>query len=95
MFAAFESFFVFDGEYYIEVDGVAMGFPLGPTLANAFLCYYEKKWLRECPEKYLNLKRVFRNTCAHILFINLCVVVAMQLITVKLKDTFLQEHQNI
>ena len=38
---------------------------------------------------YLNLKRVFRNTCAHILFINLCVVAAGQLITVKLKDTFL------
>ena len=53
MFAAFESFFVFDGEYYIQVDGVAMGSPLGPTLANAFLCYYEKKWLRECPEKFL------------------------------------------
>ena len=33
MFAAFESFFVFDGEYYIQVDGVAMGSPFGPTLA--------------------------------------------------------------
>ena len=53
MFAAFESFFVFDGEYYIQVDGVAMGSPLGPTLPNAFLCYYDKKWLRECPEKFL------------------------------------------
>ena len=40
MFTAFESFFVFDGEYYIQVDRVAMGSPLGPTLANAFLCYY-------------------------------------------------------
>ena len=30
-----------------------MGSPLGPTLANPFLCYYEKKWLRECPEKFL------------------------------------------
>ena len=39
MFAAFESFFVFDGEYYIQVDSVAMGSPLGPTLANTFLCY--------------------------------------------------------
>ena len=27
--------------------------PLGPILANAFLCYYEKKWLRECPEIFL------------------------------------------
>ena len=53
MFAAFESFFVFDVEYYIQVDGVAMRSPLDPTLANAFLCYYEKKSLRECPEKFL------------------------------------------
>ena len=29
-----------------------MGNPLGPTLANSFLCFYEKKWLRECPKSY-------------------------------------------
>ena len=44
-----ESFFVFDGEYYKQIDGVAMGSPLGPTLANIFLCRYEKQWLSECP----------------------------------------------
>ena len=42
-FAAYESFFIFDGEYYIQIDGVAMGSPLGSTLANAFLCHFEKK----------------------------------------------------
>ena len=26
-----------------------MGSPLGPTLANAFLCHYEKEWLDDCP----------------------------------------------
>ena len=26
-----------------------MGSPLGPTLANAFLCHYEKEWLDNCP----------------------------------------------
>ena len=26
-----------------------MGSPLGPTLANAFLCHYEKEWLENCP----------------------------------------------
>ena len=26
-----------------------MGSPLEPVLANAFLCYHESKWLRECP----------------------------------------------
>ena len=25
-----------------QIDGVAMGSPLGPTLANAFLVYHEK-----------------------------------------------------
>ena len=26
--------------------------PLGPTLANAFLCFYERKWLEECPSEF-------------------------------------------
>ena len=47
-----ESLFLFDGDYYQQIDGVAMGSPLGPTLANAFLCYYEKKWLNECPANF-------------------------------------------
>ena len=29
-----------------------MGSPCGPTLANAFLCYYEKIWLDECPANF-------------------------------------------
>ena len=40
-----ESSFIFDYLLYKQVDRVAMGSPLGPTLANAFLCYYEKEWL--------------------------------------------------
>ena len=43
-----ESYFPFDGELYQQVDGVAMGSPLGPTLANIFLCHYEDIWLRNC-----------------------------------------------
>ena len=31
----FESF-IFDGKFYEQCDGVAMGSPLGPTLANVF-----------------------------------------------------------
>ena len=52
-FVAYESFFIFDGEYYTQIDGVATGFPLGPTLANAFLCHFERKWLSECPVEFL------------------------------------------
>ena len=51
-FAANESFFIFDKEYFRQKDGVAMGSPLGPTLANAFLCHYEKQWLSSCPENF-------------------------------------------
>ena len=36
-----ESYFPFDGELYQQVDGITMGSPLGPTLANIFLCHYE------------------------------------------------------
>ena len=38
-----------NGVYYKQVDGVTMGSPLGPTLANLFLVYYEHKWLEKFP----------------------------------------------
>ena len=41
--------FIFDYLLYKQVDGVAIGSPLGPTLANAFLCHYGKEWLDNCP----------------------------------------------
>ena len=41
--------FYFNGCYYRQIDGVAMGSPLGPALANAFLSHYEQIWLDECP----------------------------------------------
>ena len=40
-FASYESFFTFDNEYYCQLDGAAMGAPLGPTLANKFLCHFK------------------------------------------------------
>ena len=36
-----ESFFIFDEKFYEQCDGVAMGSPLGPTLANVILCHFE------------------------------------------------------
>ena len=47
-----ESFILFNGQYYKQIDGVAMGSPLGPTLANIFLCHYESKWLDQCPSSF-------------------------------------------
>jgi len=43
--ATIDSVFTFNDNLYTQTDGVAMGSPLGPTYANAFLCYHEKVWL--------------------------------------------------
>ena len=47
-----ESFFTFNNKFYIHVDGVAMGSPLGPILANIFLSYHDKNWLNKCPTEF-------------------------------------------
>ena len=39
--------FQFNGNLYEQVDGVAMGSPLGPLMANAFICSVEEKLARE------------------------------------------------
>ena len=46
-----ESYLIFNEILYKQIQGVVMGSPLEPTLANTFLCYFEKKWLEECPDK--------------------------------------------
>ena len=51
-----ELFFIFYKTFYKQLDSVAMGSPLGPTLANAFLCYHEKRWLDKCHEKTNNFR---------------------------------------
>ena len=47
-----ESYFIFKEILYKQIDGVDIGSPLGPTLANAFLSFYEKKWLEQCRDKF-------------------------------------------
>ena len=47
-----ESLILLDQEFYKQHDGVAMGSPLGPTLANGFLCYHEKIWLQNRPSEF-------------------------------------------
>ena len=46
------SCFLFDDNYYEQIDGLVMGSPLGPTLANLFLVYHERKWLESCPVQF-------------------------------------------
>ena len=47
-----ETFFMFNNKYYKQVDGVAMGSPLRLALANIFMCSFESKWLRDCPNDF-------------------------------------------
>ena len=51
-----ESFFMFNNKFYKQIDGVAMGFPLGPALDNIFMCNFENIWIKDCPH---SLKAAF------------------------------------
>ena len=51
-FATKDVLIMFNGNYYEQIDGVSMGSPLGPTLANVFLCHWEEIWLQKCSEKF-------------------------------------------
>ena len=35
--------FQIDGKLYEQVDGIAMSSPLGPVVANTFMCSFEEK----------------------------------------------------
>ena len=37
-------FFTLDEKFYEQSDSVAMGSPLGPTLAKVFVCHFKKNW---------------------------------------------------
>ena len=47
-----ESYFIFNDVFYKQKDDVAMRSPLGPTMANVFLSFYEIKWLEQCPKEF-------------------------------------------
>ena len=42
-------YFMFNGRLFHQIDGVAMGSPLGPLFANIFMSFHEKTWLSNCP----------------------------------------------
>ena len=48
--ATSKTHFLFNGKYYDQIDGVTMGSPLGPTLANLFMGHHERRWLDEFAE---------------------------------------------
>ena len=47
LFATSQKCFVLNSNFYNQIDGVAMGSPLGPDLANIFMDFYESKWLND------------------------------------------------
>ena len=47
LFATSQTHFIFNSKFYNQFDGVAMGSPLAPVLANIFMGFYESKWLNE------------------------------------------------
>ena len=47
LFATSQTHFIFNSKFYNQIDGVAMGSPFAPVLANIFMGFYESKWLNE------------------------------------------------
>ena len=69
-FATYETHFLFNGKFYDQIDGVAMGSPLAPVLPNLFMGHKEKRWIENfqgTPPSYYrryvdDIFSVFNNT---------------------------------
>ena len=61
--ATINQLFQFNGQLYQQSDGMTMGSPLGPLLANVFMCHLEEKLTRDglMPQLY---KRYVDDTLA-------------------------------
>ena len=47
LFGISQAHFIFNGKFYNQIDGVAMGSPLAPVVGNIFMGFYKCKWLNE------------------------------------------------
>ena len=47
LFVKSQTHFIFNSKFYNQIDGVAIGSPLAPLLANIFMGFYKSKWLNE------------------------------------------------
>ena len=50
-FATAETHFLYEGKIYDQIEGVAMGSPIAPVLANLFMGYHEHNWLSKSDGK--------------------------------------------
>ena len=87
-FATSGTYFLFQGEFYNQIDGVTMGSPLSPFLANLFMGHYKTLWLntfREC--EIILYRRLY-------LFMIICLFNLNQMQT-NVFEFFNTEHPNI
>ena len=47
--ASYETHFTLNGSIYDQIDGVAMGSPLAPVLANLFMGFHQQNWIEQAP----------------------------------------------
>ena len=57
---------MFNDEIYIQSDGVAMGSPLGPLLANIFMTSIEEEVIPKLTPYLCNWKRYVDDTHAYV-----------------------------
>ena len=57
-----EMHFTFDGKIYVQTDGVCMGSPLGPVLANAFMVHLEETIVPQLGDKMKTWRRYVDDT---------------------------------
>ncbi|XP_063386884.1 uncharacterized protein LOC134672866 [Cydia fagiglandana] len=50
-FCLTSGYFVWRGEHYLQIEGVAMGSPIAPVVANIFMEEFEQRALESCPHK--------------------------------------------
>ena len=73
-----QTHFIFNSKFYNQIDGVSMGSPLAPVLANIFMGFHESQWLNVCnlnkPKFYLryvdNILAAFDNEQDSLNFLN-------------------------
>ena len=53
---------MFQGQYYQQVEGAAMGSPLSPIVANIFMKHFEKEALETAPHPPSQWKRFVDDT---------------------------------
>ena len=72
--------FNFNNVMYKQTDGISMGSPLGPIIANSFVGFHENQLIKDCSS--LHYKRYIDNTFA--IFSNDCQ-----------KDSFFEKLNNM